>query len=730
MAAPSFGRVPLSAFMEDTQFYTHTEALKAIGDPKDGRFGGIAIRFDTVNPEPANQQKDLHGEFFTKSTFFGSRGVDGVDVNFHHGIPLWSASDKRLSNETLTELADHRFAPLKATTTELGIFGEIVLDMSNEFEAMLAELGRADKLFFSSGADPMRVKVADTGEITSWPVVHMALTPTPAEPRNMMRSIKSLIEPTATKKDDGVHIHIHTAEPAKDKAMAEPTNNPTTDPVAAPEPVVAPVPAASSVSFSLDDMKTLLVDTQASTLAAVDERFKAFSDSLTPESRGTFTAPTGTAVLADTEHWKYDNTDTASLAVLINVLDAAGRKDRNRPPASDQAYKALAIRLLSDEGKKPVYHEGNNALKMFAHRHRVDISKPLAIKANEIGQSTLANFADEWVGVAYDSVLWESIRNPRSIVGMLNPTDWPWPGAESGVIPIDEGDITVFKVAQTTALSASPGGVPTGIVKDSQMNTGNVSATLVKLGARVLYTGELTEDAQLPFAATLKDNIFNATGEALESAVIDGDTETANTTNINDIAGQPAGTEYWQAFNGFRKIPLITSTAQSRSGGALTATDYMLTRRLLGTGGVAGLDRDKVFYIVDGLTWYKTTELPEVLTHDVFTGATLEEGQISRIFGSPLMVSAHMHLVGSFRQAGGLANASGLIDQDVGGNNTTGSILCVRPDRWRMYFRRRTTLEVTRVPYADVWDVVMYVRASLTNRDATTASSITYNVTV
>ena len=44
--------------------------------------------------------------------------------------------------------------------------------------------------------------------------------------------------------------------------------------------------------------------------------------------------------------------------------------------------------------------------------------------------------------------------------------------------------------------------------------------------------------------------------EVLEHVVIDGDTETGATTNINDIGGTPAGTEAFMLFNGFRKSGL------------------------------------------------------------------------------------------------------------------------------------------------------------------------------
>ena len=61
--------------------------------------------------------------------------------------------------------------------------------------------------------------------------------------------------------------------------------------------------------------------------------------------------------------------------------------------------------------------------------------------------------------------------------------------------------------------------------------------------------------------------------------------------------------------------------------------------------------------------------------------------------------------------------------------NTTGAIVAVRFDQWKQAFKRRMTLETTRIANADSWEIVALVRWGMTNRDAE-ASAITYNVGV
>jgi hypothetical protein len=211
----------------------------------------------------------------------------------------------------------------------------------------------------------------------------------------------------------------------------------------------------------------------------------------------------------------------------------------------------------------------------------------------------------------------------------------------------------------------------------------------------------------------------------LESAVIDGDTETSASTNINDIAGTPAATDWFMVWNGLRKSPLITTTANSRDGGVLTSSDFLETAKLMGGAGINALDRDRVSFIIDPSTHYKALELTDVKTRDVFNGATIEGGRLTGMYGYGIDVSGSICKADSDR----LSNSAGKVDVDTVANNTKGSILAVRWDQWQFGYRRRMTLETERVAPADAWQIVALLRAGLIQRD-TEASAISYNITV
>ena len=182
-------------------------------------------------------------------------------------------------------------------------------------------------------------------------------------------------------------------------------------------------------------------------------------------------------------------------------------------------------------------------------------------------------------------------------------------------------------------------------------------------------------------------------------------------------------------FNGFRKLALVTNTANSRSGGAITVEDYLETVKLLGLAGKNAVDKSKVGFIVDLHTQWKSLELSEVKTKDSFSSPTIENGSLTSLWGYPIFTSANFHRSNQDATYGLKANSDGKVDLDTASNNTKGAILAVRWDQWRMGFKRNMTIETTRVPSADATEIVALMRVGMVNRD-TQASAISYNLTV
>jgi hypothetical protein len=173
-------------------------------------------------------------------------------------------------------------------------------------------------------------------------------------------------------------------------------------------------------------------------------------------------------------------------------------------------------------------------------------------------------------------------------------------------------------------------------------------------------------------------------------------------------------------------LPLVTNTANSLSAsGALAVEDFLKTLQLMGTAGIAGADPSKVAFIVDGNTYYKLPQLPELKTRDTFNPAALENGFIKSMYSVPVIASFQMHRAASDRKA----NTAGKVDVDTTTNNTTGAVVAVRWDQWKQAYKRRMTMETTRIANADSWEIVALMRYGLAYRD-TEASAILYNVGV
>lgn len=429
---------------------------------------------------------------------------------------------------------------------------------------------------------------------------------------------------------------------------------------------------------------------------------------------------------ADTN--KYDDLNAAETALVIDTLKSRGI------PVSGAAFKALSLKIgelkereNTDESRKFLNYVKNNFSAMTGIKADIQSIEAAVKAATDPMYTGGSGIGSDWVGTAYSSQLWESIRAANVIVSKIPSATIP-DGYSSLYFPLESTDPTWYKVAEATA-SDSTLKVPAATVAASQHATANKQITVAKIGSRVLYTGELTEDSLISFAPNLRRQLEVSGNEILEHLAIDGDTETSANKNINDIAGTPGATDVFLSVDGFRKLALITNTANSRSAsGTFVVSDFKDTLKLMGTAGLAGSDPNAVGFLVDYNVMWAALDLPEVKTRDLFSAATIENGMITRMYRVPVYNAFQMHRVSASTNARKV-NTAGKVDQDTDGNNTTGAILAVRFDQWKQAFKRRMTLETTRIANADSWEIVALARWGMAYRD-TEASAITYNVGV
>jgi hypothetical protein len=416
---------------------------------------------------------------------------------------------------------------------------------------------------------------------------------------------------------------------------------------------------------------------------------------------------------------KFDNLSPGEIGLVIDVLQS----QKERP--SEAAFKALAFRIAEE---KVNYDEKelNAGYSKGAFKAATGMEPTVdAIKAATDPMYTGGSgVGSQWVGTAYARELWRVIRAESMLAAKFPSVVIP-DGFSSTYFPLESTDPTWYKVAEATASDATLK-VPAATITASQAATGNKQLSVGKMGARVLYTGELTEDSLVAFAPQLREQLQVSGQEIMEHIIIDGDTATASVTNINDIGdtSAQAGSEVYLLANGLRKLALVTNTANSRSGGTLDEDDYLETMFLMGTAGLAAADMQKCAFVVDANVYKKSLQMASVKTKDVWANATLENGVLKKLWGYNVHPSWQMHRLSATRKA----NTDGKVHA-TNSNNTTGSIVGVRFDQWKLGYKRRMTIETTRIANADSWEIVALARWGLAYRD-NEASAITYNLAV
>lgn len=494
----------------------------------------------------------------------------------------------------------------------------------------------------------------------------------------------------------------------------------------------AQIEAQEQIAKSEADAKA---EADAAQQAAIDAAVKAEREKVEKEfavkaRRLSFGQAPYQAEFSDT--WKYDNLSPGEIGLAIHLgngltkANNAGHDVRFGP----DAYKALALRLIDDKrdfGDRDLSQNYSlGAMKAAGVPTTVDAVKAATDPMYTGGTTDGGN----WVHTSYARELWAVLRAPTSIVAKI-PTQIIEDGSKSSTIPIEGTDLTWYSAPEASSTDATLK-LPAPTIDGTQITTPtNKEITVAKMGARGWYTGEMTEDSIIKFVPQLRSQLEISGAEQLEHAVIDGDTETGASANINKITGTPTSTgtarDLYLIMNGFRKYALVTNVAtNARDGGTLTEDDYLETMWLLGTAGLGGSDLKKSSFIVNPSVYKKSLMLASLKTKDVWANATLENGVLTGLWGYGLMPSWFMNYKSASRQS----NSAGKVDQTTAANNAYGTILGVRWDQWKFAYKRAMTVETTRVANADAYEIVAWARVGMNSRDATNAASATYNITV
>jgi HK97 family phage major capsid protein len=335
-----------------------------------------------------------------------------------------------------------------------------------------------------------------------------------------------------------------------------------------------------------------------------------------------------------------------------------------------------------------------------------------ALKSDELSYSAQAGYGDEWVPDLWSAELWRQARMENVILPLFRSVEMPSNPYE---LPVEGADPSVYYVPETTdeAHLSLGSGNP---IPDSKIGSGKVTLAARKLALRVGFSAELAEDALVPVLSIYREQAMRALAAAIDSVLLNGDTETGATGNINSDDGAPASNAPYLAFNGLRKLPLVTNTANGISAGA-APTLALLRQTRFAMAHKYSINPANLAWIADGGSYAKLLGLDEFLTMDkAGPHATAMSGQIGFVDGAPVLVSAAMPLT----MADGKVNATG---------NTKGQIMCVYRPGWIVGYRRRIAASMDYLPYYDSYQMTATVRLALAPLDTDVAAAL-YNVTV
>jgi HK97 family phage major capsid protein len=175
--------------------------LKALGN---GKVGGVLVRMTDQNTP------DLAKDFFSAKS--DVRFQDTLDVYYNHGKDV--ELKKRVIGTSKLSRMDN-----------FDIWAETQLNMRDEYERRIYEMAEAGKLGYSSGALSHLVEREPAGKafhIKTWVIGEVSLTPTPAEYRNTVQTIKSIFEPLENNKMSEPIVDVKSvAEDAVKTALAQ-----------------------------------------------------------------------------------------------------------------------------------------------------------------------------------------------------------------------------------------------------------------------------------------------------------------------------------------------------------------------------------------------------------------------------------------------------------------------------------------------------------------------------
>lgn len=426
---------------------------------------------------------------------------------------------------------------------------------------------------------------------------------------------------------------------------------------------------------------------------------------------------------------RFDHLSASDMALAYQILTEKGKA------VSDGFAVAMAYKTaqLVESGDKAANTLALKSVFPFVKANEVFQADHSGIKsgmkANEVMGITQSGYGSNYANTYFSSSVWEVVRQETNVyqdmISMGMDEQQVPDGYKSDTIPLEGADMTWY-VGGPAADEVSSSAILNPVYSSSKFATNSKEVTLARLSARTYWTRELEEDSIVGIVAEANRKVRVSGKEQIEYILLNGDTETAATTNINTIDGTPgtgSSRPSYLLLNGLLKLPLVTNTGSTYAAGSTLGDGTFLNLLpLMDTDGVSGkfaADPDKIMFIVDNRTYFAMLGILSLKTQDVFKAATLENGTVSKIWGTKVNRSAQM----------ALANTAGKVATGTPANNVAGRVLAVRPDQWAARWKSQIEVFTTFDPQTYATTLSAHMRWGITYR-AVGASVVAANVSV
>lgn len=411
------------------------------------------------------------------------------------------------------------------------------------------------------------------------------------------------------------------------------------------------------------------------------------------------------------EERKYANMDAVDMVTAYELIRASKKQLIGMMPELQIVPEAFMRSMAYKTAR--LIETGDKGANELAVRSTFRMKDGREIRANEIMQSTAAGFGDEWVGELQGTKLMEKVRQESVVYQALlrlgmDEQELPQ-GFEGESVPIEGSDPSWYVAAGAANIDANSGN-PTPTFATSKFGTGETNITVAKLSAALVYQSELEEDSLIRIAPEARRKIEVSAKDQIDYIALNGDTATGSNTNINAIDGTPASAPSKPSYtllNGMLKLALVTNTSNSFDAGDTFDEKVFLTL-LSKLSPALRQDKTKLLFIIDSDTGLAALNISTFKTRDVFNAATIEQGELVKVWKVEVLESGQMSL----------ANANGKVQVTTPAGNTRGRLAVVRPDQWLSRWKRRMSMEVTRFAYADAFQVVAHMRWGMGYRDS------------